>query len=302
MKLKTLVLMSAIALGSAHAVELTTDAQKLGYTIGADMGRSVNEIDKDGKYVDFNALIVGLKTAYEGKDLVLSQEDMDKVMQSFAEQRLASMQEEMNKAAQQNAEEGQKFLDENKGKDGVKTTASGLQYKVEKEGEGDKPKANDNVSVHYTGRLINGTVFDSSVERGEPVTFNVQEVIPGWVEGLQLMNKGAKYTFFIPGKLAYGEFGAGPSIPPNATLIFDVELLDIMPAEKGEAAPAANSIEKAGHDVAHALESAGEEVKKAGSEIGSALKAAEQEVKNVVQPEAPKAEGDKPAEAQKPAG
>lgn len=298
MKLKTLALMTAIVLGSAQAVELKTDAQKLGYTIGADMGRSVNEIDKDGKYVDFNALVVGLKTAYEGKELALSAEDMDKVMQSFAEDRLASMQEEMNKAAQQNAEEGEKFLAENKGKEGVKTTDSGLQYKVEKEGEGDMPKANDNVSVHYTGRLINGTVFDSSVERGEPVTFNVQEVIPGWIEGLQLMKKGAKYTFYIPGKLAYGEFGAGPSIPPNATLIFDVELLDIIPAadsKPADAEPAANSIEKAGHDVAHAIGTATEEVKKAGNEIGSALKAAEEEVKNVVQPAADKA-------AEKPAG
>lgn len=246
----TLAITLATLFGSASAVELTTDAQKLGYTIGADMGRSITEIDKEGKYVDFNALIVGFKAAYEGKELALKPEEMDATMQKFAEQRLASMQEEMDQAARQNAEDGKKFLDENKSKDGVKTTESGLQYKVEKASSGEKPKANDTVQVHYTGRLIDGTVFDSSVERGEPVTFNVQEVIPGWIEGLQLMEKGSQYTFYIPGNLAYGEFGAGPSIPPNATLIFDVELLDILPAEGEKAAeekpaPAAEGVSQA---------------------------------------------------------
>lgn len=234
----TLATAIAATLAGAHAVELTTDAQKLGYTIGADMGRSVTEIDKDGKHVDFNALIIGLKTAYEGKDLVLTAEEMDATMQKFAEERLASMQEEMNKAAQENAAAGEKFLTDNKGKDGVKTTDSGLQYKVEKEGDGAQPKADDTVKVHYTGKLIDGTVFDSSVERGEPVTFKVQEVIPGWIEGLQLMKIGGKYTFYIPSKLGYGEFGAGPSIPPNSVLIFDVELLDIIKEDAGDKAEA----------------------------------------------------------------
>lgn len=287
MKLTRLTLATTIAaaLGSAFAVELTTDAQKLGYTIGADMGRSVTEIDKDGKYVDFNALIVGLKTAYEGKDLALSAEDMDATMQKFAEQRLASMQEEMNKAAEENAKAGEKYLTENKAKDGVKTTDSGLQYKVDKAGEGAQPKASDTVKVHYTGKLIDGTVFDSSVERGEPVTFKVQEVIPGWIEGLQLMKTGGKYTFYIPSKLGYGEFGAGPTIPPNSVLVFDVELLEILPEEAADK-PAAE---------APAAEKPAD--KSAGGEITQALEAAEKEVKEVVKP----AEDKKPADT-KPAG
>lgn len=287
MKLTRLTLATTIAaaLGSAFAVELTTDAQKLGYTIGADMGRSVTEIDKDGKYVDFNALIVGLKTAYEGKDLALSAEDMDATMQKFAEQRLASMQEEMNKAAEENAKAGEKYLTENKAKDGVKTTDSGLQYKVDKAGEGAQPKASDTVKVHYTGKLIDGTVFDSSVERGEPVTFKVQEVIPGWIEGLQLMKTGGKYTFYIPSKLGYGEFGAGPTIPPNSVLVFDVELLEILPEEAADKPAAEASTAEKPAD------------KSAGGEITQALEAAEKEVKEVVKP----AEDKKPADT-KPAG
>lgn len=287
MTLTRLTLSAAIAatLCSAAAVELKTDAQKLGYTIGADMGRSVTEIDKDGKHVDFNALIVGLKTAYEGKELALKQEDMDAAMQKFAEERLASMQEEMSRAAEENLKAGEKYLSENKGKDGVKTTASGLQYKVEKEGSGAQPKANDTVSVHYTGKLIDGKVFDSSIERGEPVSFKVQEVIPGWIEGLQLMKTGGKYTFYIPSKLGYGEFGAGPSIPPNSVLVFDVELLEILP-EAAADKPAAE--------------------KTAGGEISQALEAAEKEMKEAVKPAEKAAEkavekaADKAAE--KPAG
>lgn len=279
-----LTLAAAIAAAATSAVaevKLTTDAQKLGYTIGADMGRSVTEIDKDGKHVDFNALIVGLKAAYDGKELALTPEEMDATMQKFAEERLAGMQEEMNKAARENAAAGEKYLEENKGKEGIKTTASGLQYKVEKEGDGEKPKAADTVKVHYTGKLIDGTVFDSSVERGEPVTFKVQEVIPGWIEGLQLMKTGGKYTFYIPSKLGYGEFGAGPTIPPNSVLVFDVELLEIVKEEAG-----------------------GEKPANPGSEISQALQAAEKEVKEVVQPADGKTEGkaaeEKPA-AEKPA-
>ena len=195
------------------------------------------------------------------------------------------MQEEMNKAAEENAKAGEKYLTENKAKDGVKTTDSGLQYKVDKAGEGAQPKASDTVKVHYTGKLIDGTVFDSSVERGEPVTFKVQEVIPGWIEGLQLMKTGGKYTFYIPSKLGYGEFGAGPTIPPNSVLVFDVELLEILPEEAADK-PAAE---------APAAEKPAD--KSAGGEITQALEAAEKEVKEVVKP----AEDKKPADT-KPAG
>ena len=132
-----------------------------------------------------------------------------------------------NEKQKVNVEAGQKFLDENAKRDGVVTTATGLQYEVLKEGSGDSPKETDNVTVHYHGTLIDGTVFDSSVDRGQPATFPVNGVIPGWVEALQLMNAGAKYKLFIPSNLAYGERGAGGAIGPNATLVFEVELISI---------------------------------------------------------------------------
>ncbi|MBQ5723003.1 MAG: FKBP-type peptidyl-prolyl cis-trans isomerase, partial [Muribaculaceae bacterium] len=125
-------------------------------------------------------------------------------------------------------EAGEKFLADNKTREGVKVTASGLQYVVEKEGEGAQPTAEDEVTVHYTGRLLNGQVFDSSVQRGEPATFPLNRVIPGWTEGVQLMKEGAKYTFFIPSDLAYGPQGIPNAIPPHSTLIFEVELIKVI--------------------------------------------------------------------------
>jgi FKBP-type peptidyl-prolyl cis-trans isomerase len=124
-------------------------------------------------------------------------------------------------------EKGEKFLAENKSKEGVKTTASGLQYKVNKEGTGKSPAATDNVLVHYEGKLLDGTVFDSSIKRGEPISFPLNRVIPGWTEGLQLMKEGGKSTLYIPSKLAYGASGAGGAIGPNETLIFEVELIKV---------------------------------------------------------------------------
>ena len=228
----------AAAVGSAQAVDLKTDANKVGYAIGVDMGSTVKEIG--GKNVNIDALVAGLKDAFEGKEPAMSAEDMDKTMKTFAEARMKDMQAQYEKEIAANAEAGKKFLDENGKKDGVKTTKSGLQYKVEKEGKGVKPTEKDSVTVHYEGRLLDGTVFDSSLERKEPVTFGVTDVIPGWVEGLQLMPEGSKYTFYIPSNLAYGETGAPPSIPPNATLTFDVELLKVGAADtvKADAKPA----------------------------------------------------------------
>lgn len=124
-------------------------------------------------------------------------------------------------------EKGEKFLAENKGKEGVKTTASGLQYKITKEGTGKQPKASDTVLVHYEGKLLDGTVFDSSIKRGEPISFPLNRVIPGWTEGLQFVKEGGKATLYIPSKLAYGSSGAGGAIGPDETLIFDVELIKI---------------------------------------------------------------------------
>jgi FKBP-type peptidyl-prolyl cis-trans isomerase len=135
--------------------------------------------------------------------------------------------------ADKNAADGKKFLDDNKKKDGVKTTASGLQYKVLKEGNGAPPKATDTVTVDYRGTLIDGTEFDSSYKRGQPATFPLNGVIKGWTEGLQLMKSGAKYQFFIPSDLAYGQRAMGPDIAPNSTLIFEVDLKSVQPAPAG---------------------------------------------------------------------
>ena len=220
----------AVAMGAlvaqANAADLSSNEQKASYTIGVDMGQSIAQIDQQ-KTLDLEALIEGLKQAYAGDELALSQEEMETAMKSFAESRMKEMQAEMEKAANENAEKGKAFLEENKSKDGVKTTDSGLQYLVLEEGEGEQPTESDSVTVNYEGRLLDGTVFDSSYERGEPITFKLNEVIPGWTEGLQLMKEGGKTTFFIPAELAYGAQGAGPAIGPNSTLVFDVELLGV---------------------------------------------------------------------------
>ena len=144
-------------------------------------------------------------------------------------------------AGEKNAAEGAKFLEENKKKEGVKTTPSGLQYKSLKEGAGAQPKANDTVTVNYRGTLMDGTEFDSSYKRGEPATFPLNGVIKGWTEGLQFMKKGSKYQFFIPANLAYGERSPGAGIPPNSTLIFEVELLDVKGGEAAAPSPSASA-------------------------------------------------------------
>ncbi|MBV7433941.1 FKBP-type peptidyl-prolyl cis-trans isomerase [Cardiobacteriaceae bacterium TAE3-ERU3] len=226
----------AALFAQANAADLGSDEQKVSYTIGVDMGQSIAQIDQN-KSLDLDALIEGLKQAYAGDDLELSQEEMEAAMKSFAESRMKEMQAEMEKVANENAEKGKTFLEENKSKDGVKTTDSGLQYLVLEEGEGTQPQEGDSVTVNYEGRLLDGTVFDSSYDRGEPITFKLNEVIPGWTEGLQLMKEGGKSTFFIPAELAYGEQGAGPAIGPNSTLVFDVELLGVND-DGAEAAPA----------------------------------------------------------------
>ena len=153
-------------------------------------------------------------------ELAISEEEANVILQEYF-QNLA------NKALEANSEAGKAFLAENAKREEVTTTASGLQYEVLLEGEGDSPKATDEVTVHYHGTLIDGSVFDSSVERGQPATFPVNGVIPGWIEALQLMKPGAKYKLFIPSDLAYGERGAGQMIGPNSTLIFEVELISI---------------------------------------------------------------------------
>ena len=170
----------------------------------------------------------GVAAVYEGKKPEMTYEQAKQTVQEFFMQLEKEMQEANQKAAKQNREIGEAFLSENAKREGVKTTASGLQYEVLESGNGAQPTANDRVEVHYTGKLIVGTVFDSSVERGVPATFGVTQVIPCWVEALQLMHEGDQWRLYIPSDLAYGPNGAGGLIGPDTTLIFDVQLLRVI--------------------------------------------------------------------------
>ena len=170
----------------------------------------------------------GVAAVYEGKKPEMTYEQAKQTVQEFFMQLEKEMQEANQKAAKQNREIGEAFLSENAKREGVKTTASGLQYEVLESGNGAQPTANDRVEVHYTGKLIDGTVFDSSVERGVPATFGVTQVIPGWVEALQLMHEGDQWRLYIPSDLAYGPNGAGGLIGPDTTLIFDIQLLRVI--------------------------------------------------------------------------
>lgn len=205
--------------------ELTTPEQKAGYAIGVNIGSNLVSNGLTGD-LDLAAIIAGLQESVAGGELKMSAADMEAAMQAFT----TLQQEKMNAQLAAQAQAGVDFLAQNGAKEGVTTTASGLQYSMvtdAPDASAAMPKETDTVSVHYTGTLIDGTVFDSSVERNEPATFPLNGVIPGWTEGLQLMKVGSKYRFFIPSALAYGEAGAPPVIPPNSTLIFDVELLSI---------------------------------------------------------------------------
>ncbi len=192
---------------------------KLSYAWGLAMGQQLRGMGvKDLNVEDYAAAV---KAVFEGTESAIPFEEAQTLINEY----LQNLEEEMTKAAR---EAGEKFLEENKKNEGVKVTASGLQYVVEKEGEGAQPTATDEVTVHYTGKLLNGQVFDSSVQRGEPATFPLNRVIPGWTEGVQLMKEGAKYTFFIPSDLAYGPQGIPNAIPPHSTLIFEVELIKVI--------------------------------------------------------------------------
>lgn len=207
---------TTMSVKSQNAKEMTKE-QKISYALGANYGAMVK---RDGVTIDANAFVQGLQDAVAGKNQFTDAE-MQEIFQMFQE----DMQARQNAAANEAKAAGVKFLEENKKNPNVKVTASGLQYTVNQEGKGEHPTATSTVTVHYTGKLIDGTVFDSSVERGEPISFPLNQVIKGWTEGLQLMTPGSKYTFFIPSELGYGEQGAGGMIPGGATLIFDVELI-----------------------------------------------------------------------------
>lgn len=196
---------------------------KLSYAWGMLMGKQLQGMG--AKEIKLDDFFDGLKDTYdESKDstqLKIKIEDAQTLINEY-------LQKLQNEAEAKIKETANKFLEENKKKDGVKVTKSGLQYLVEKEGTGAQPSETDQVTVHYTGRLLDGTVFDSSVNRGEPATFPLNRVIPGWTEGLQLMKEGGKTIFFIPGDLAYGAQGVPNAIPPHSTLIFEVELIKVI--------------------------------------------------------------------------
>jgi FKBP-type peptidyl-prolyl cis-trans isomerase FklB len=222
-------LLGLAAFAEEKPFELKDPKDKASYSIGLNIGSNLKR-----QNVDLNpeALMAGMQDAMSGKKPLLNDQEVREAMMNLEK----DMQQKQAAAAQKNAADGEKFLAENKTKPGVKTTASGLQYKLEKEGKGAQPKANDTVTVNYRGTLINGTEFDSSYKRGQPATFPVSGVIRGWTEALQLMKVGSKYQLFIPANLAYGERGAGRDIGPNSTLIFDVELLDVKPVGGGASA------------------------------------------------------------------
>lgn len=202
-----------------HKMKYSDHFDKVSYCLGLSIAS--NLISSGVKTLNAAAFNDGLSTVFSGQMPDISPDEANKILQEYFE----TLQQEQGNTAQ---EAGNKFLEENKKKEGVITLPSGLQYKVLKNGNGPKPKATDTVKCHYEGRLINGSIFDSSIRRGEPAEFPVNGVIAGWVEALQMMNTGSKWQLYIPSELAYGSQGAGRSIGPNETLIFDVELLDIV--------------------------------------------------------------------------
>lgn len=203
-----------------------TNTEKISYALGMSMA---NNFRSSGiKELDVDKFAEGLNAAFNGGTLQMTYDEAKTAIREY----FTAMEQEMQQAAAASAKvneaAGKSYLEANAKRPEVVTTASGLQYEILTEGKGPRPAAHDQVKVHYTGRLIDGTVFDSSVERGEPATFGVTQVIPGWVEALQLMPAGSKWRLHIPSALAYGSQGAGGSIGPNSTLIFDVELLEVI--------------------------------------------------------------------------
>ncbi|MBQ3753628.1 MAG: FKBP-type peptidyl-prolyl cis-trans isomerase [Prevotella sp.] len=199
---------------------------KVSYALGLGIGQQLAQMGASDLNIDDFAQAI--KDVVSGSELKVQHRDAQQIVQDYFAKKEEKLNAERAVQGKAHKEAGEKYLAENAKKEGVVTLPSGLQYQVLKEGNGKKPSAKDTVKCHYEGFLIDGTVFDSSVQRGEPATFPLQQVIAGWTEGLQLMQEGAKYRFFIPYRLAYGEGGAGQMIPPFATLIFDVELIEVV--------------------------------------------------------------------------
>ena len=214
------ILITAVSCNSQvnpeESITMKTSNDSVSYALGVNIGTSIKTQFKD---IDLNILAAAIKDAYEGTEMIPNEECIP-ILRTYS----VSAQKKM---AEENKAEGQKFLAENGKRSGVTTTASGLQYEIINAGNGPIPTESDRITVHYHGTLIDGTVFDSSVERGQPATFGVTQVIAGWIEVLQLMPVGSKWKVYIPSDLAYGERGSGQKIMPNSTLIFEMELLGI---------------------------------------------------------------------------
>lgn len=223
----SLVALSGHAFAEEKA-EYKTDDAKAAYIMGHQTGANFK---RNGVELDVDSFLKGVKAGVAGKDSAFNQSETQTIMDDFQKKVTAKRDEMRASEGKVNKDEGVKFLEANKKKDGVKVTASGLQYKVITEGKGKKPAATDTVTTHYKGTLINGKVFDSSYDRGEPATFPVSGVIKGWTEALQMMPVGSKWELYIPSDLAYGARGAGADIGPDATLVFEVELLSIKEKE-----------------------------------------------------------------------
>ncbi|EON91125.1 peptidylprolyl isomerase, FKBP-type [Marinobacter lipolyticus SM19] len=206
---------------------LDTTDQKVSYGMGLVLGERMKNDLPDLQMEQF---LQGIEHGHEGDEEVsrMSREEIQEALMAYQQQLQERQNEQQEELAQKNSEAGEAFLAENAEREGVETTDSGLQYEILEEGDGDKPGESDRVKVHYTGELLSGEVFDSSRERGEPVTFGLNQVIPGWTEGLQLMNEGSRAKLYIPSELAYGP-GGNHSIGPNETLVFDVELIEVNP-------------------------------------------------------------------------
>jgi len=218
------VVLLACESNTQNKADLKTTQDSVSYIIGTSIGRNLKA---QKVQVSLNQLSRGIQDAMDSSTLLITDEQAQRIMGEFQQQMIARQEEEAHAAGEIHRKEGEAFLAENKTKAGVKVTASGLQYKVIKMGTGPKPRADQTVTVHYSGRTIDGKEFDSSYKRGEPTTFGVGQVIKGWTEALQLMPVGSKWELYIPADLAYGDRGAGQLIPPGATLIFEVELLSV---------------------------------------------------------------------------
>jgi len=226
-----LILVGAISAALASGISLAgdkvepkTESDKVSYSVGYRLGG-----DFKRQQVDINSdmLVQGIEDAASGGEALMTDEQMRTVMMNLANRVKAEQMEKQKQEGAENVKAGEAFLAENAGKEGVKTTDSGLQYKVITAGEGKTPQKSDKVTVHYRGTLTDGSEFDSSYSRNKPASFGVGQVIPGWTEALQLMKEGDKWEIYLPSKLGYGERGAGAKIPPNSTLIFEVELISV---------------------------------------------------------------------------